>query len=146
MDEAAQFAASYRGHGRSGHATADVYAADPGQVSKTPESGEYVSRGSFIVRGEREYFRDVPLAAAIGLQREPELAVIGGPPSAVACRTSLFVVLKPGTFEPNDTAKKVLRALRARIGEEEARTQKAVLNTDRIAAFVPPGGSDIVEP
>ncbi|HMZ30941.1 MAG: NFACT family protein [Methanoregulaceae archaeon] len=146
MDEVTQFAASYSGAWRSGHATADVYAADPGQVSKTPESGEYVSRGSFIVRGEREYFRDVPLAAAIGLQREPELAVIGGPPSAVACRTSLFVVLKPGTFEPNDTAKKVLRALRARIGEEEARTQKAVLNTDRIAAFVPPGGSDIVEP
>jgi hypothetical protein len=25
------------------------------QVSKTPESGEYVTRGSFIVRGERNY-------------------------------------------------------------------------------------------
>ena len=146
MDEVAQFAASYSGAWRSGHATADVYAATPSQVSKTPESGEYVSRGSFVVRGEREYFRDVPLACAIGLMQAPELAVIGGPPSAVAKKTELFVVLKPGTFEPNDTAKKVLRTLRDRAGEEEAKSLKAVLNTDQIAAFVPPGGSDIVEP
>jgi predicted ribosome quality control (RQC) complex YloA/Tae2 family protein len=146
MDEVVQFAASYSGAWRSVHATADVYAAVPSQVSKTPESGEYVSRGSFVIRGEREYYRDVPLAAAIGLQREPELAVIGGPPAAVAKKTDLFLVLKPGTFEPNDTAKKVLRMLRERVGEEEAKSLKAVLNTDQIAAFVPPGGSDIVEP
>jgi hypothetical protein len=146
MDEVVQFAASYSGAWRSNHATADVYAAVPPQVSKTPESGEYVSRGSFVIRGEREYYWDVPLAAAIGLQREPELAVIGGPPSAVAKKTDLFLVLKPGTFEPNDTAKKVLRTLRERVGEEEAKSLKAVLNTDQIAAFVPPGGSDIVEP
>ena len=146
MDEVSQFAASYSGAWRSGHGTADVYSAAPSQVSKTPESGEFVSRGSFVVRGEREYFRDVPLACAIGLQRMPELAVIGGPPSAVAAKTDLYVVLKPGTFEPNDTAKKVLRTLREKVGEEEARGLKAVLNTDRIASFVPPGGSDIVEP
>jgi predicted ribosome quality control (RQC) complex YloA/Tae2 family protein len=145
MDEVAQFAASYSGAWRSGHATADVYAATPSQVSKTPESGEYVSRGSFVVRGEREYFRDVPLACAIGLMQAPELAVIGGPPSAVAKKTDLFVVLKPGTFEPNDTAKKVLRTLREKAGED-TKSLKAVLNTDQIAAFVPPGGSDIVEP
>jgi predicted ribosome quality control (RQC) complex YloA/Tae2 family protein len=146
MDEVVQFAASYSGAWRSNHATADVYAAVPPQVSKTPESGEYVSRGSFVIRGEREYYRDVPLAVAIGLQREPDLAVIGGPPSAVAKKTDLFLVLRPGTFEPNDTAKKVLRMLRERVGEEEAKSLKAVLNTDQIAAFVPPGGSDIVEP
>ena len=146
MDQVAQFAASYSGAWRSGHATADVYAATPQQVSKTPESGEYISRGSFVVRGEREYFRNVPLAVAIGLQREPELAVIGGPPSAVASRTDIFLVLKPGTFEPNDTAKKVLRSLRERLGEAGARSLKAVLNTEAIASFVPPGGSDIVEP
>ena len=146
MDEVAQFAASYSGAWRSGHATADVYAVSPQQVSKTPESGEYISRGSFVVRGEREYLRDVPLGVAIGVQREPELAVIGGPPSAVAPRADPAVILKPGTFEPNDAAKKVLRALRNRLGEADARSMKAVLNTEAIAAFVPPGGSDIVEP
>ncbi|NLD57321.1 MAG: fibronectin-binding domain-containing protein, partial [Methanomicrobiales archaeon] len=40
MDEVTQFAASYSGAWRSGHATADVYSALPNQVSKTAESGE----------------------------------------------------------------------------------------------------------
>ena len=50
MDEVAQFAASYSGAWRSGHFSADVYSVLPPQVSKTPEYGEFVSRGSFIVR------------------------------------------------------------------------------------------------
>ena len=83
MDEVAQFAASYSGAWRSGHFSADVYSALPSQVSKTPESGEFVSRGSFIVRGERTWYRNVPLAVGIGLMLEPNAAVIGGPPSVI---------------------------------------------------------------
>ena len=146
MDEVARFAASYSGAWKSGHYTADVFAVSPGQVSKSPEPGEYISRGSFVVRGEREYFRDVPVGVAIGLQQEPERAVIGGPPSAVSARTSVRVVLKPGTFEPNDIAKKILRMLRERLPAEEVKATKGILTTEAIAAFVPPGGSDAGEP
>jgi hypothetical protein len=123
-----------------------VYSVAPGQVSKTPESGEYVSRGSFIIRGEREYYRNVPLGIAIGLQTTPEVAVIGGPPDAVTPHTDTRVELKPGEFEPNDTARKVLRILRSKIPEDEQKGLKSVLNTENVAAFVPPGGSDIIEP
>lgn len=145
MDEVATFAASYSGAWRSGHFSADVYSATPPQVSKTPESGEYVSRGSFIIRGERTYYRDVALGVAIGLQRAPELGVIGGPPSAVRSRASAVVELRPGRFEPNDIAKKVLRLLKEKIPVDEQRGMKAVLNTEAVAAFVPPGGSDVLE-
>jgi predicted ribosome quality control (RQC) complex YloA/Tae2 family protein len=145
MDEAAAFAASYSGAWRSGHFSADVYAVRPDQVSKTPESGEYVSRGSFIVRGERNYFRDVPLGIAIGLQIEPEIAVIGGATTAVRHHARYIVELKPGQYEPNDTAKKVLRILREKIPESEWKSLKSVLNTEKVAGFVPPGGSDIIE-
>jgi len=145
MDEAAQFAASYSNAWKAGHFTADVYAARPEQVSKTAESGEYVARGAFVVRGERQYFRDVPLAVAIGLQVSPEVAVIGGPPAAVAGRASVRVELRPGQFEPNDTAKKVVRALRDKLPEDEWKGLKNALNTEAVAAFVPPGGSDLVE-
>jgi hypothetical protein len=121
-----------------------VYAARPDQVSKTPEAGEYVAKGSFIVRGERTYFRDIPLAAAIGLQLTGEAAVIGGPLSAVAQRAKVRVTLRPGQFEPNDVAKKVLRLLRERLSDDDVRVLKPILNTEAVAAFVPPGGSDIV--
>jgi hypothetical protein len=143
MDEVAQFAASYSGAWRSGHFSADVYAALPNQVSKTPESGEFVSRGSFIVRGERTYYRNVPVGIGIGLVLEPQAAVIGGPPSAIKPRAKIYVELKPGQYEPNDVAKKVLRLMKQGIPDDEEKALKGILNTDRVAAFIPPGGSDI---
>jgi len=143
-DEVSRFAAAFSGAWRSGFVTADVYAARPDQVSKTAESGEYLSRGSFMVRGERQWFKSVPLEVAIGLQKKPETRIIGGPASAVQNRAELFLLLTPGTFEPNDTAKKVVRTLRDRLPESE-KALKFALNTESIAAFVPPGGSDIRE-
>jgi hypothetical protein len=145
MDEVAQFAASYSGAWKSGHFSADVYSAIPAQVSKTAGHGEFVSRGSFIVRGKRTWYRDVPLGIAIGLQPGPQAAVIGGPPSAIRKRVKFCVVLEPGQFEPNDIAKKVLRIFREKVRDNEFSGQKGILNTEAVAAFVPPGGSDIVE-
>ncbi len=145
MEEAVQFAASYSNAWKAGHFAATVYAARPDQVSKTPESGEFVARGAFIIRGERTYYRNVPLGVSIGLQMTPEVAVIGGPPDAVADRTKVRVDLLPGQFEPNDTAKKVVRALRQQLSEDEWTGLKTVLNTEAVAGFVPPGGSDIIE-
>jgi len=143
MDEVAQFAAVYSGAWRSGHFSADVYSALPAQVSKTPEHGEFITRGSFIVRGERTYYRNVPVAVGIGLMLEPAAAVIGGPPDVIKPRVKVYVELKPGQYEPNDVAKKVLRILKLGISEDEGRALKGVLNTERVAAFIPPGGSDI---
>lgn len=145
MDEVASFAASYSGAWKSGHLSADVYSVNPSQVSKTPEAGEYVSRGSFIVRGERQYARNVPLGVAIGLRKGAEAEVIGGPPTAIQAQTPLFVRLVPGRFEPNDAAKKVLRAIKEKLSPDEQREYKKILTTEAVAAFVPPGGSDIVE-
>ena len=138
MDEVAQFAASYSGAWRSGHFSADVYSAQPGQVSKTPQAGEFVARGSFIVRGERTYYRNIPLAVGIGLVLEPQAAVIGGPPGVVRSRTKRFAELKPGQYQPNDVAKKVLRLLRQKITPDEEKLLKGVLNTETVAALYRP--------
>ncbi|MDD1662820.1 MAG: NFACT RNA binding domain-containing protein, partial [Methanomicrobiales archaeon] len=145
MDEVAQFAASYSGAWKSGHASVDVYSVRPDQVSKTPPSGEYLSTGGFIVRGERTYFRNVPLAISIGLTREGSPRVIGGPPGAMARKTRIFIILRPGIFEPNDIAKKVVRTLREMLPEAERGGLRRVLSSESVAAFVPPGGSEVIE-
>jgi len=145
MDEVAQFAASYSGAWKSGHFTTDVYSVRPDQVSKTPPSGEYLSTGGFIVRGERTYFRNVPLAVSIGLTRGKSPRVIGGPSGAVARKTGLLVTLRPGIFEPNDIAKKVVRVLRDMLPEAERGGLRRILSTDAVAAFVPPGGSEVIQ-
>jgi hypothetical protein len=116
----------------------------PDQVSKTPPSGEYLSTGGFTVRGERTWFRDVPLAVSIGLTGGETPRVIGGPPAAVAGKTAPRVTLRPGIFEPNDIAKKVVRTLREMLPEKERGGLRRVLSTEAVAAFVPAGGSDMV--
>jgi hypothetical protein len=83
---------------------------------------------------------------AIGLQVAPEVAVIGGPPRAIAGRAKAWVTLQPGKYEPNDIARRVIRALREKLPEDAWKGLKNVLNTEAVAAFVPPGGSDIAEP
>jgi hypothetical protein len=40
-------------------------------------------------------------------------------------------------------AKKVLRILKGKFPDEEFKGLRGILNTDAVAAFVPPGGSDI---
>jgi predicted ribosome quality control (RQC) complex YloA/Tae2 family protein len=144
MDEVAQFAASYSGAWRSGHASTDVYSVRPDQVSKTPPSGEYLSTGGFAVRGERTWFRGVPLAVSIGIIAGETPRVIGGPPAAVAKRTEHRVTLRPGIFEPNDIARKVVRALRDMLPGAERGGLRRVLSTEAVAAFVPPGGSEVL--
>jgi hypothetical protein len=144
-EEAAQAAVSYSGAWRSGQFAADAYAASPDQVSKTPPSGEYISRGSFVVRGERTFFRNIPLEIAIGLQLDPVEQVIGGPPSTVKKYAPIWVKLRPGRFEPNDIAKKVVRSLKEKARERGIAGISRIITTERVAAFIPPGGSDIEE-
>jgi len=144
-EEVAVFAASYSNAWKVGHFTADVYSARPDQVSKTPESGEYVAKGSFVIRGERRYYRDIPLGVSIGIQMEPETGVIGGPETVVNGRAKYSVSIKPGRFEPNDIAKKILRHFRQAFPETGTKEFKNILTSEEIATFVPPGGSEIEE-
>jgi len=59
--EAAQFTVSYSVIWKSGQASGDAYWVLPEQVSKTPESGEYVAKGAFVIRGQRNFYKDVML-------------------------------------------------------------------------------------
>ena len=47
LEEAARFVVSYSSVWKSGQFSADCYWVNPIQVSKTPESGEYVKKGIF---------------------------------------------------------------------------------------------------
>lgn len=145
MEEAAAFAAAYSGAWKSGHLTADVFAATPSQVSKTAPSGEYIGKGGFMVRGERQYFRNIPLSLAIGVQTEPEFSVIGGPPVAISSRARVMVELRPGKFEAGDVTKKVLRLLRLKLEKAGLGEYARLVRSEDIALFIPTGGSDIVE-
>ncbi|VVB85378.1 Uncharacterised protein [uncultured archaeon] len=139
--EAAQFTVSYSGIWKSGQASGDAYWVLPEQVSKTPESGEYVAKGAFVIRGQRNYFKDVLLGAALGLILDEEKRLVGGPMSAVKKIAQFVLELEPGEFEQNDLSKKIYRMLTDKF--EDKKLIKEIASPDKIAMFMPPGRSKV---
>lgn len=141
VKEAATFAVSHSSLWKGKSASGDCYMVKAEQVSKTPESGEYVSKGSFIIRGERRYFEDVTLELAVGLELKEETRVIGGPVSAVKNNGSYVFEIIPGKFNQNDLSKKVYRLYTDIIKDQKF--LKQIASPDLIAMVMPPGESDI---
>ncbi|MFB6284710.1 MAG: ribosome rescue protein RqcH [Halobacteria archaeon] len=142
--EAARFAVSYSSVWEMGHFSGDAYSVPPEQVSKTPESGEYIEKGSVVVRGDREYFRDVPVDVAVGLRLDNEAGVIGGPLEPVVDRSEFHVELEPGMYSQNDMAKKVYRRFREHYeGTGDENWVRKLASPDLIQKFLPAAGSRI---
>lgn len=59
-EETAHFAACYSSAWKGGHGTVDVYAMRREQVSKSTGKGS-LGTGSFLLKGEREWHRNIPL-------------------------------------------------------------------------------------
>ncbi|WP_336363979.1 ribosome rescue protein RqcH [Halalkalicoccus salilacus] len=141
--EAAQFAVSYSSVWKDGRFADDAYSVDPDQVSKTPESGEFIEKGGFVIRGDRTYHRDVEVGVAVGITCEPTTRVIGGPPSAIAPRAVTSIEVEPGRYAQNDMAKRIYRTFRERFADTAF--VRKVASPDLIQEFLPPGGSRMVD-
>ncbi|HJH32280.1 MAG TPA: fibronectin-binding domain-containing protein [Methanosarcinaceae archaeon] len=143
LQEAAQFVVSYSSVWKSGQFSGDCYWIKPEQVSKTPESGEFLKKGSFVIRGERNYHRDVQVGIAIGLELAGETRVIGGPLSAIRKHAKYVIEVVPGKFNQNDISKKISRTYVNDLGDVQF--VKQIASPDLIAVMLPPGESDIKE-
>jgi hypothetical protein len=141
--EAAQFALSYSSVWKDGKLSGDIYEVDPDQVSKTPESGEYIEKGSFVIRGDRNYYRDISVGVAIGIKCEPDTRVIGGPPSAIEPVAETTIRIEPGQYAQNDIAKRLYRVFRERFTDTSF--VRKIASPDRIQEFCPPGGSRMLD-
>jgi hypothetical protein len=143
LDQAAQFAVSYSSVWKDGKFAGDVYMVDPDQVSKTPESGEYLEKGGFAVRGDRTYFEDTPVGIAVGIQCEDRTQVVGGPPAAIRDSVATSITVEPGQYAQNDIAKRLYREFKTQFADESF--VRKVASPDLIQEFLPPGGSRMVE-
>jgi predicted ribosome quality control (RQC) complex YloA/Tae2 family protein len=140
LEEAAQFAVSYSSIWKAGLGSGDCYLVKGDQVTKTPEHGEFLKKGAFVIRGERRYFRDVPVGIALGIA---DGALIGGPVQAVKPKSSPVVVVGPGEFNADDLAKRIYRIFSEKI--EDRAYLKSIASVDQIVQFLPPGGSRIID-
>jgi len=132
LREACEFALAYSKAWSAGLASGSAYWVLPEQVSKQAESGEFLPRGAFVVRGKRNYFHDLPVRLAIGeVEIEGHRKIMGGPVSAVAARSSRYVVLLPGKEDREEVAKRLAAVFTVPIEE--------------VVRVMPPGKVQIAE-
>ncbi|HSU72398.1 MAG TPA: NFACT RNA binding domain-containing protein [Candidatus Binatia bacterium] len=108
VDEALQATASYSRGWKLGVAAMEAYCVTPEQVSKEAQSGEFMSKGAFMIRGKRET-KSVPLKLAIGLL--PDGRIMAGPETAIKRHCPKHMLLTQGTDRPSDAAKKIQKYL-----------------------------------
>lgn len=130
LEEACVFAASFSKAWKQ-FAEAQAYWVLPEQVSKTPQSGEFVPKGAFIIRGKRNYLR-CKLELAVGkVEIDKESKVMCGPVDAVKKLIDKYVVITPGDVKKSDLARKLVKVFD--------------VSVDSIDRVLPPGGATIVE-
>jgi len=133
-EEAAKAAVTFAKTWKAGIGADDVYYVDPEQVTEDPKSGEYLAKGAFVIRGERNYMRNMSVEASIGTYEIDKVKVpMCGPETAIKENSGDYVVLRPGHTKKSEIAKKI----QGRLDKE--------LELDYIIRALPPGKSHIKE-
>ncbi|MFB6190113.1 MAG: ribosome rescue protein RqcH [Candidatus Nanohaloarchaea archaeon] len=132
-EEAAKAAVTFSRNWKAGITSGTAYHVKPGQVTKEPESGEYLKKGAFVIRGERKYLRNISVEASIGPHELDGVEVpMCGPHDAVEENCFSSVKLEPGGEKKSGIAKNL---------QEKFREQGHELDLDYIIRALPPGKS-----
>ena len=135
LKESGEFAASFSSAWSKGFTSQDVFWVHPDQVSKTPEAGEFLPKGSFVIRGHRNYIRSARVKLGIGIVDYEGKRIMAGPIDAMEAHCDNFVVIKPGFTKKEAIAKKILN----KINEND------LIILDDIIRVLPSGKCDIDE-
>jgi predicted ribosome quality control (RQC) complex YloA/Tae2 family protein len=130
LEEACIFAVSYSKAWKQ-FAISQAYWVLPEQVSKTPQSGEFIPKGAFVIRGKRNYFK-CNIEVAIGeIEINGINKVMGGPIESVKARSNKYVILKSGITKKSVIANKLSEVFNA--------------SSQGIEKVLPPGDINIIE-
>ncbi|MEA3229983.1 MAG: ribosome rescue protein RqcH, partial [archaeon] len=138
LAEAAQFAGAYSKAWKMKTGTVDVYWVTPDQVSRQAPSGEYIQKGSFMVRGKKNWLKP-ELRISFALVGD---MVICGPEITVSGMTTKYVTIVPGYRKSKELAKDVRTKLFYISSKKEQEILKTI-SVDSIQRFIPSGTGDI---
>jgi len=132
MLEACNFSLSYSKAWGARVSGGHSFWVDNDKVSKTPNTGEFLAKGSFVIRGKRNWNRNLELNVAIGLTTYDENPkFMGGPISSIEKHCEKYVIFRPGFTERKIVIRKLSEAFSAE-------------STD-IEKLLPSGGFDLVK-
>ena len=131
LAEAATLALCWSRAWASGGGHGTVFAVKPAQVSKTAQTGEFVGKGAFIVRGQRQWFKDLDVRLGIGI-----IAINGVPllmsgiPKLISEVCPRHAILSPGIVKKDKLANQIYK--------------NTGISTDEILAVLP-GPCEVIE-
>ncbi|MGD0729018.1 MAG: NFACT RNA binding domain-containing protein [Candidatus Micrarchaeaceae archaeon] len=105
-EEVAAFAACYSSAWKEGMHSVDVYAMRRNQVSKSSSKGS-LGTGSFLMTGEREWYRNVALSLVMFIKDDKLNTVPSVSYQKIGNDKLLHVKIAIGNFKKSDAAKKV---------------------------------------
>ncbi|MGM5487703.1 MAG: NFACT RNA binding domain-containing protein [Nanobdellota archaeon] len=113
VTQAADATATFSRVFKLGMTSASVFMAKPEQISKEAESGEFLPKGAFVVRGKVTYLDNTVNLALGGYDG----TVMAGPLEAVQANCPEFVVVVQGDKKANDVAKSIKRKIGGEIDD-----------------------------
>ncbi|MFX1495804.1 MAG: NFACT RNA binding domain-containing protein, partial [Promethearchaeota archaeon] len=157
INEAANFVASYSRAWKENWGMADVFYMKPSQISKSPPSGEFLAKGSFIISGKKKFIKNAKTELAIGLniieissnaEDENEIfypKLICGPLSAIQIQTNYFALIIPSKSGGLTKGKLAQKLKTYFINQVDIKLKKWIklLNVDDILLLLPSGLSII---
>ncbi|AWR97329.1 DUF814 domain-containing protein [Acidianus sulfidivorans JP7] len=109
--DAAVLAASYSKAWKIGLGAVDVFWVYGNQVSKSPPTGEYLPKGSFMIYGKKNYIKNVPLQLALSIDFSEEgIRILVGSENSISTKTKKYIVISPGD-ELERTAERISKIL-----------------------------------
>ncbi|MEM3736476.1 MAG: ribosome rescue protein RqcH [Candidatus Bathyarchaeia archaeon] len=140
--EAAQFTVSYSRAWREGLGSADAYWVKASQVSKKAPSGEYLSKGAFMIYGPRNYLHGLPLMLAIGVKVDGKPEIVSGPLTAVRAITQSYIGIMPGDLSAKELASHIRAKLVSKLPRELG-IKVAKLPLESFIALIPFGKAQL---
>lgn len=131
LQQAALLALAWSRAWNGGGAHGTVYSVRPAQVSKTAQTGEFVGKGAFIVRGQRTWYKDLDVCLGLGIVAINGVPlVVTGTPDVIRSMCVRYAILRPGMIKKERLANTMYKV--------------TGLPTDDLLAVLP-GASDVIE-
>ncbi len=109
-DEVANFAACYSSAWKQGLRNIDVYSMRREQVTKSSQKGS-LGTGSFLLKGEREWYRNCPLELVFYVEKSGALSIVPRLTFEKTKPDCAYAVALQGRDKKSDAAKKISKII-----------------------------------
>ena len=120
MLEASHFSLAYSKAWSARVSSGHSFWVENDKVSKTPNTGEFLAKGSFVIRGKRNWNRNLEVTLAIGvIEYNGSKKLMGGPVTSLEKHSKKYIVFKPGFVDRKNVSKKLSEAFEIDISDVE---------------------------